>query len=92
MPLADKKKYNEYMNTYMKRRYFRRREEAIARLGGCCITCGSNEELHFDHIVPIHKSFPVAKAFSGWSQKRLDEELRKCQLLCVDCHKEKHAG
>lgn len=86
------KNYNQDMNTYMKSRYFRRREQAIESLGGKCVVCGSVEELEFDHVDPSTKSFSIAKAFSGWSWSRIQVELDKCQLLCRDCHKVKTYG
>lgn len=83
--------YNEYMNDYMKRRYKRRREEAIDRLGKTCAECGTTEDLEFDHIEPHLKEVTIARA-SSFSEKRWQEELSKCQLLCHDCHVTKHAS
>lgn len=80
---------NAYMNDYMKQRWAVRREKAVAALGGCCVECGSSDELHFDHINPETKLFAIAKG-SGFSEERFAEELAKCQLLCADCHKRKH--
>ncbi len=76
------------MNEYMKERYRKRRNEAIERLGGCCVNCGSDKDLEFDHKDPETKSFTIAHA-SSFSEKRWNEELVKCQLLCKDCHREK---
>jgi 5-methylcytosine-specific restriction endonuclease McrA len=78
----------EAMRVYMLERYRRLRDEAIVRLGGHCVNCGSENSLEFDHIDPSTKEFTIA---SGWSttEERLSAELNKCQLLCSDCHKEK---
>ncbi len=78
------------MNTYVKARYHRRRNEAIATLGGECSGCRSIDELEIDHIDPKQKSFCLGDALAGWSEERVQEELKKCQLLCKECHGKKH--
>lgn len=86
------KNYNPKMNEYMKARYARRRADAVELLGGECASCGSIDNLEFDHIDPEQKSFPIGKAFSGWKWSRIVAELDKCQLLCHDCHQVKSYG
>ena len=80
--------YNEYMNDYMKRRYHERREEAFEILGGSCVKCGREDMFEIDHIDPSQKEFNISKLWSI-SKERFLIELKKCQLLCPDCHKEK---
>lgn len=79
----------EYMRKYMLERYHRRRNEAISKLGGKCVDCGSSSELEFDHIESDTKSFSVAKAFAGMAESKLWEEIDKCVLRCKSCHTEK---
>ena len=62
-----------------------RKKECIEILGGKCVGCGTTENLQFDHISPSEKSFSIG-ARLGLSMKKLHEELKKCQLLCVECH------
>lgn len=78
-----------YMNAYMKARYAKRRKEAIIRLGGSCVDCGSLEELEIDHIDPSLKDFALSEG-SSYSDARWNAELEKCQLLCKACHTAKH--
>jgi 5-methylcytosine-specific restriction endonuclease McrA len=73
------------MREYMNRRYYQRREEAIAQLGGKCAQCGSIEGLEIDHIDRSAKSVNVARILTH-SRAKVAEELAKCQLLCADCH------
>ncbi|SRR5258706_1797590 len=79
---------NEYMNTYMKNRYQKRKLFALEYLGGKCSKCNSVENLQFDHINRDEKNFTLADGML-WSEKKFLEELNKCQLLCVICHQKK---
>ena len=36
-------------------RYYKRRNQAIAKLGGQCVYCGAINKLEFDHIDPATK-------------------------------------
>jgi len=65
----------------------KRIEIAKQKLGGKCVVCGSTENLEFDHIKRDRK-YTITQAVS-LSQERLDEELKKCQLLCHECHMNK---
>ena len=79
---------NEYLNAYMKARYKKRREFALAYLGGKCVHCGATEDLEFDHIDRKEKEATIADMML-WAKDRLLKELDKCQLLCKSCHNEK---
>jgi 5-methylcytosine-specific restriction endonuclease McrA len=73
-------------NEYHLNRYHERMKAGRDLLGGKCVQCGSTENLEFDHIDPATKSFGLA---DGWGRADFFEELKKCQLLCHDCHKQK---
>lgn len=91
MAHTDRIAYNEYMREYMLRRYHERRARAIQMLGGRCSSCQRTDDLQFDHIDFQKKSFNVSKLWSISEQRFLDE-LKKCQLLCGDCHRTKTKG
>jgi hypothetical protein len=75
-------------NQWHKEYRIKRRQEFIELLGGKCIKCNSTEDLEFDHIDPETKLFSIGNIW--WkSYTILLEEVKKCQLLCYDCHKEK---
>jgi 5-methylcytosine-specific restriction endonuclease McrA len=71
-----------------KRHYQKRRGKAIEYLGSVCVNCGSKDSLEFDHIDPGLKSFSVGEYLThSWA--KVEPELKKCQLLCQDCHRTK---
>lgn len=69
-------------------RYYKKRNELIAALGGRCILCGSTEDLNFDHTDQIDKKFAIGKLLSH-SNREVDKEVQKCDLLCFTCHMKK---
>jgi 5-methylcytosine-specific restriction endonuclease McrA len=87
-----REEYNAYMREYMRKRIADRRARAIIQLGGKCVRCGSTENLEFDHIIAGSYD-PKSRSGKGtmwtFSEKRFQAELKKCQLLCKDCHWEK---
>lgn len=90
-PTKSKRKkddYNGYMRAYMARRYETRMAEFRERLGGKCERCGSTEDLEFDHIDRTTKIGIIGKI---WNRRKdiVEAELKKCQLLCAECHLEK---
>ena len=66
----------------------KRRAHCREYLGGKCVKCGTTHNLQFDHIKREGKKYEIStKLTNKWDN--LKEELDKCQLLCVDCHKVK---
>lgn len=80
--------YNEYHRQYQNARYKCRMEEARRQLGGCCGVCGTTENLQFDHKDRSSKGMTITD-MKCYSEVRFQEELVKCQLLCVTCHNQK---
>jgi hypothetical protein len=76
-----------------------RRKQKVKRLlveaaGGCCAVCGYDRciiNLGFHHVNPAEKSFALSmdttKAIAAYR-----EEMRKCVLVCANCHGEIEAG
>lgn len=64
--------------------------------GGKCSNCGYNKcyaALQFHHENPKSKKFDITDAI--WNrikvtEKELQEEIKKCTLLCANCHAEFH--
>ena len=72
----------------------RTKERMIYVMGGKCQCCGYNKcnsalELH--HINPEEKEFTFsANTNRGW--ETIVSELKKCTLVCANCHREIEAG
>lgn len=56
-----------------------------------CAKCGETRlyVLDFHHIDPEEKDFTIGRA-SLRSAKQLYEEVKKCVVLCANCHREFH--
>ena len=75
----------ETQKGYQRQWIAKRRSDWLAD-NGPCIVCRSTEKLEVDHIDPLEKE--THRVWS-WSVARRDVELRKCQVLCSECHKAK---
>ena len=59
--------------------------EKLKKDSGPCVVCGDNDPEHkeFDHIDSSKKLYCVLKA---QSIELMNEESKKCQILCAKCH------
>lgn len=57
-----------------------------------CLVCSESHIrcLEFHHIDPTKKRWAVADSVTHDSLKRLKEEIRKCVVLCANCHCKVH--
>lgn len=72
------------------------KERIIQSMGGCCVLCGYNkiqQALALHHLNPSEKEFSFG-AIRAEPKKWITivNELRKCVLVCHNCHTEVHAG
>ncbi len=51
-----------------------------------CMLCGTEENLVFHHVVGEEKLFKVSKVNTGRSPRTIVDEVRKCVVLCKECH------
>lgn len=89
MPFKNKEDKNK--NDYL--RQFGTKIKCINYLGGKCQICGETNihVLCFHHIDPTTKKFNILGCKNRrMSFEHLKPELDKCQLLCINCHKELH--
>jgi hypothetical protein len=70
--------------------------KALSELGMICSGCGEDHPaaLQFHHIDPKEKSFSLSTKTLGATKKfpweDVLEELKKCQILCANCHAKHH--
>ena len=60
---------------------------------GKCQRCGYNKcisALEFHHTDPTKKEFTISN--DHFKLKEVMKEIKKCILICSNCHKEYHAG
>ncbi len=66
----------------------------VEEAGGSCRLCGYDRctaALEFHHLDPREKAFGLAR-FGAHRIEKLRAEVRKCVLLCSNCHAEVEAG
>ena len=70
------------------------KSRSVYVLGGECQICGynrCNKALEFHHLNAQEKDFTISKvANRSWDS--LEKELKKCILVCANCHREIHDG
>lgn len=71
-----------------------KKEKAVQLLGGKCQLCGydkCNQALQFHHKNPEKKEFGISGMYCiSW--ERIEREIKKCILLCANCHTEVENG
>lgn len=94
----EKRQYSD-RREYLKLAVTKRRRvlklRAVNKLGGKCKLCGYNKHpgvLDFHHIDPSTKSFGISSGGFSRSWTRIEAELRKCVLVCANCHREIELG
>jgi hypothetical protein len=81
-------------NAYVVQRGREMRKRIVEFLGGRCRICGYHRCIEaFDvHHPDPKKKDPNFRHVRGWSWDRVEREIRRCILLCKNCHAEVHAG
>lgn len=99
--------YNEYIRKYLKdnekhksrvKKGKEKRREFIAQLkvSTGCYLCGykkSSGALHYHHLDPSEKEFEIGWAVNKQlTEEKIMTEIKKCVLLCANCHSEVEQG
>jgi len=76
---------------------FRKRMKlkAVEYMGGSCQCCGYDRyegALQFHHLDPNEKDFGISANGRCRKWETIVEELKKCIMVCGNCHSEIHAG
>lgn len=76
--------------TVYRRRALKR--QGVKMLGGKCVCCGESREhvLNFHHIDRENKSGTPANLIKDGEIEQYFDEIRKCILLCSNCHQDFH--
>lgn len=67
------------------------KQKLVDEAGGACILCGYGRwigAMQFHHVEPDTKEFHIAQRGHSRSLARSRAEIRKCVLLCANCHAE----
>lgn len=81
---------SKYVCSFVKRR----KSDLIKLFGGKCCICGFDlfqEALEFHHVNPEEKEFSVASSNMKNLEAQL-QELKKCVLVCANCHRGIHSS
>ena len=76
-------------NSYLKKWTQQTRARLILELGGKCVSCGTGNDLQFDHI--NGRDWDLEKT-SQWARlSRIKREMKQgnIQLLCGSCNRKK---
>ena len=70
-----------------------RKSQAVTYLGGQCVDCALIDPVadvyDFHHRDSSEKDFSIGKTTKSF--ERIKVELDKCDLLCANCHRRRHA-
>lgn len=58
-----------------------------------CVDCEESDPvcLDFHHRDPSQKSFVIGHQYAQRSRERMQIEIDKCDVLCANCHRKRHA-
>jgi len=74
----------------------REKQRAVDYKGGKCVCCGYSgclAAMDFHHRNPAEKEgYGTGALKAHWTFERNRPEIDKCELVCVRCHREIHAG
>ena len=89
--MSDKsrKKLYSYMKTYLPELQRKKKKWLIEKLGGKCNICGYNKNFAALELHHINGKDKEEKLLSR-SLIYLEQIIGKLQLLCANCHREKH--
>ena len=86
--------FKHQVYTCQQARGLERKKQLIEIAGGECCDCGYKKNisaLEFHHLNPKEKSFGIdLRKCSCAKWESLVEEVKKCVLICANCHRERH--
>lgn len=93
MPYKNKEDRAAFANRYRLRKKYR----VLAYLAmHPCMDCGEKDPivLEFDHRPRVNKLFEIGRAVTSslMSWKSVMKEIRKCDVVCANCHRRRTAA
>ena len=86
--------YKAQHYSFQRERGIKRKLEIFNSRGGACEVCGYNKNIaaiEFHHRVPSEKKFGIdLRSLGNGSMSKMIDETNKCDMICSNCHKEKH--
>lgn len=90
-------KNKDHINTYKRAYASRKRKEMREFLNKIkedsgCIDCNNklrSYQLHFDHLPKYKKKFNISEFKWAKVNKKLMDEIAKCEIVCANCHAER---
>lgn len=57
-----------------------------------CVRCGETHPacLDFHHRDQTTKTATISQVVGKWNRDRIQDELDKCDIVCVNCHRKQH--
>ena len=77
------------------KKHYKKRKDFISSKKKYCVECGYDkypEILEFHHIVPINRTKKREHNILSFSIGKLREEVKRCIVLCPNCHSLLHHG
>jgi hypothetical protein len=90
--MARKKKRHQKEHTLSRKEL---KQKAVDYKGGACVVCGYRKvigALSFHHRDPAKKEFGISRLISSIPWSEVEKELSSCEIVCLNCHVEIHAG
>lgn len=96
-----KQYYDENKNAHIKlttqRRKKRQKENQqklrVIKSNSKCALCGENEPICLDFHHLSGKKIRISVAINcGWKWERVVDEMKKCVIVCSNCHRKIHIG
>ncbi len=81
------------VNIYHRKRRIFKKEVLVKQSGGKCSDCGGvfhHCVYDFHHLDPKLKNYFPAYAINQLSKVKVQEEIKKCIMLCANCHRIRH--
>ena len=94
VPSAKRYKCSKCQSEAVQKRRDKTKQILVEYKGGKCEICGYDKcisALEFHHINPEEKDFSFSDNTNrSWESTK--QEIKKCILICANCHREIHAG